>query len=101
MKMNVTLCLKPKKGFGFCIVGGAENGSQVSIGDIVPGGAADLDGRLRIGDEIIAVDMRSIVHASHRYVVELFDAATIKGRVTISIQRWFPQKCISCSTYIF
>jgi atrophin-1 interacting protein 3 (BAI1-associated protein 1) len=34
---------------------------QVSIGHIVPGGAADLDGRLCTGDEIVSVDAQSVL----------------------------------------
>ena len=35
-------------GFGFRIIGGKEEGSQVTIGGIVEGGAADVDGRLMV-----------------------------------------------------
>ena len=35
-------------GFGFRIIGGREEGSQVTIGGIVQGGAADVDGRLQV-----------------------------------------------------
>ena len=48
VEMTVTL-LRQDSGVGFRIVGGTEEGSQVSIGHIVPGGAADVDGRLFSG----------------------------------------------------
>lgn len=35
--------IKTETGFGFRVSGGSEEGSQVSIGQIVPNGAADLD----------------------------------------------------------
>ncbi len=35
-------------GFGFRIIGGKEEGSQVTIGGVVQGGAADVDGRLQV-----------------------------------------------------
>lgn len=89
MEMNVTL-LRHETGFGFRIVGGTEEGSQVSIGHIVPGGAADLDGRLRTGDEILAVDGMSVVHTSHHHVVQLMGAAALNGRVSITVRRWIP-----------
>ncbi|KAL1416190.1 hypothetical protein MTO96_006453 [Rhipicephalus appendiculatus] len=54
---------RQESGFGFRIVGGTEEGSQVSIGHIVPGGAADLDGRLMTGDEIVFVDGQNVLHA--------------------------------------
>lgn len=44
--VDLTVFLKRNdSGFGFRIVGGTEEGSQVSVGHIVPGGAADLDQR--------------------------------------------------------
>ena len=89
MEMNVSL-LRHETGFGFRIVGGTEEGSQVSIGHIVPGGAADVDGRLRTGDEILSVDGMSVVHTSHHHVVQLMGAAALNGRVTIGVRRWMP-----------
>ena len=65
-------------------------GPQVSIGHIVPGGAADVDGRLRTGDEILSVDSQSVVHTSHHHVVNLMGAAALNGRVTIGVRRWIP-----------
>merc|ERR1719468_6531 len=85
-EITVTL-LRHESGFGFRIVGGTEEGSQVSIGHIVPGGAADLDGRLFSGDEIIAVDNVSVVNSSHHQVVGLMGQAAQNGRVTLTIQR--------------
>ena len=35
-------------GFGFRIIGGREEGTQVTIGGIVQGGVADVDGRLKV-----------------------------------------------------
>ena len=60
---------------------------QVSVGHIVPGGAADLDGRLRLNDEIVMVDGYSVVGASHRSVVEVMGAAAAAGRVSLGIRR--------------
>ncbi|KAI5731509.1 hypothetical protein M8J77_011202 [Diaphorina citri] len=84
--MVITL-LRQENGFGFRIVGGTEEGSQVSIGHIVPGGAADLDGRLCTGDEIVSVDNLSVLNSSHHHVVELMGKASVYGRVTLGIRR--------------
>uniref|UniRef100_A0A8D9A780 Membrane-associated guanylate kinase, WW and PDZ domain-containing protein 1 n=1 Tax=Cacopsylla melanoneura TaxID=428564 RepID=A0A8D9A780_9HEMI len=84
--MAITL-LRQENGFGFRIVGGTEEGSQVSIGHIVPGGAADLDGRLCTGDEIFSVDNHSVLNSSHHHVVELMGKASLYGRVTLGIRR--------------
>ncbi|KAJ8779714.1 hypothetical protein J1605_012598 [Eschrichtius robustus] len=57
----VDLQKKAGRGLGLSIVG-KRNGSGVFISDIVKGGAADLDGRLIQGDQILSVngeDMRS------------------------------------------
>lgn len=48
-------------GFGFRIVGGTEEGSQVTVGHIVPGGAADRDPRIATGDEILSIDGVNVV----------------------------------------
>jgi atrophin-1 interacting protein 3 (BAI1-associated protein 1) len=59
----------------------------VSIGHIVPGGAADLDGRLFSGDEIVAVDNIPVINTSHHQVVGLMGQSAQNGRVTLSIRR--------------
>ena len=59
----------------------------MSIGHIVPGGAADLDGRLFSGDEIVAVDNYTVINTSHHQVVGLMGQAAQNGRVTLTIRR--------------
>ena len=60
---------------------------KVSIGHIVPGGAADLDGRLFSGDEIVAVDGLAVINTSHHQVVGFMGQAAQNGRVTITVRR--------------
>lgn len=48
-------------GFGFRIVGGTEEGSQVTVGHIVPNGAADANPRIDTGDEILSIDGHNVV----------------------------------------
>ncbi|XP_059171787.1 membrane-associated guanylate kinase, WW and PDZ domain-containing protein 3-like isoform X4 [Physella acuta] len=86
IEMAVTLH-RQESGYGFRIIGGTEEGSQVSVGHIVPGGAADVDGRLRQFDEITHVDGNSVLNASHHRVVQLMTNAALNGRVTLSIRR--------------
>ncbi|KAF0314317.1 Membrane-associated guanylate kinase, WW and PDZ domain-containing protein 2 [Amphibalanus amphitrite] len=104
LEMAVTL-MRHQSGFGFRIVGGTEEGSQVramrrwwegchlqnlqkvSIGHIVPGGAADVDGRLQTGDEIIYVDGQLVVGSSHHLAVQLMSQASAAGRVQLGIRR--------------
>lgn len=84
--MAVTLS-RHDTGFGFRIVGGIEDKSQVAVGYIVPGGAADLDGRIRTGDEIASVDGISVIKASHKQVVQLVNAAATRGHVNLVLHR--------------
>ncbi|CAH1153366.1 unnamed protein product [Phaedon cochleariae] len=74
-------------GFGFRIIGGIEDKSQVAVGHIVAGGAADLDGRIRSGDEIVSVEGYSVLKASHRQVVQLINAAAARGQVSLILRR--------------
>ncbi|CAH1377932.1 hypothetical protein MTP99_019321 [Tenebrio molitor] len=86
---------RQETGFGFRIVGGIEDKSQVAVGHIVAGGAADMDGRIRSGDEIMSVDGFSVLKASHRQVVRLMNAAAARGQVTLVVRRRvFPQPMI-------
>lgn len=57
---EVTLDRQPS-GFGFRIVGGTEEGSQVTVGHIVPHGAADANPRIETGDEILSIDGHNVV----------------------------------------
>ncbi|CAG5101118.1 Similar to MAGI2: Membrane-associated guanylate kinase [Cotesia congregata] len=82
----VTL-VRQDSGFGFRIVGGTEEHSQVSVGHIVPGGVADIDNRLNQGDLIMSVDGESVMNSSHHHVVQLMIAAARNGRVTLGIRR--------------
>ncbi|XP_073812064.1 membrane associated guanylate kinase, WW and PDZ domain containing protein magi [Musca autumnalis] len=74
-------------GFGFRIVGGTEEGSQVTVGHIVPGGAADNDHRITTGDEILSIDGINVVNASHHKVVSLMGEAALRGQVTMILRR--------------
>lgn len=86
VEMNITL-QRQESGFGFRIVGGIEDRSQVAVGHIVAGGAADVDGRIRSGDEIVSVDNYSVLKASHRQVVQLMNQAATRGQVNLVLRR--------------
>ncbi|XP_054737003.1 membrane-associated guanylate kinase, WW and PDZ domain-containing protein 1 [Anastrepha obliqua] len=74
-------------GFGFRIVGGTEEGSQVTVGHVVPGGAADNDQRINTGDEILSIDGINVVNSSHHKVVSLMGEAALRGQVTMILRR--------------
>ncbi|XP_002025895.2 membrane-associated guanylate kinase, WW and PDZ domain-containing protein 1 [Drosophila persimilis] len=74
-------------GFGFRIVGGTEEGSQVTVGHIVPGGAADQDQRIATGDEILSIDGINVLKSSHHKVVSLVGESGLRGQVTMILRR--------------
>nr|XP_048712791.1 membrane-associated guanylate kinase, WW and PDZ domain-containing protein 1 isoform X27 [Caretta caretta] len=78
---------RKETGFGFRILGGNEPGEPIYIGHIVPVGAADADGRLRSGDELICVDGTPVVGKSHQLVVQLMQQAAKQGHVNLTVRR--------------
>jgi len=63
--------VKGENGFGFRIVGGAEDGRNVAVGSVVIGGVAYQEGTLKSGDEIISINDRNVTGAYHHQVVEV------------------------------
>lgn len=59
----------------------------MSVGHVVPGGAADTDGHLRTGDEITYINGRCVISESHRKVVQLMADAAQAGHVTLRVRR--------------
>ncbi|KAL7673103.1 hypothetical protein ACOME3_007975 [Neoechinorhynchus agilis] len=74
-------------GFGFRIVGGMEEGTQVSVGYVVPQSAAEMDGRLNVGDEIVEIDGFPVVNASHARVVDLILQSRHRGVLNLTVRR--------------
>jgi len=63
---TVDLIKKPGKGLGLSIVG-KRNDVGVYISDIVKGGAAEADGRLMQGDQILSVNSEDMRNATQEY----------------------------------
>ncbi|ELK06212.1 InaD-like protein [Pteropus alecto] len=80
----VDLQKKTGRGLGLSIVG-KRNGSGVFISDIVKGGAADLDGRLIQGDQILSVNGEDVRNASQETVATILKCA--QGLVQLEIGR--------------
>uniref|UniRef100_A0A670ZW87 PATJ crumbs cell polarity complex component n=1 Tax=Pseudonaja textilis TaxID=8673 RepID=A0A670ZW87_PSETE len=80
----VDLQRKMGRGLGLSIVG-KRNGSGVFISDIVKGGAADLDGRLIQGDQILSVNGEDVRQASQEVVATILKCA--QGLVQLEIGR--------------
>ncbi|KAM8909507.1 membrane-associated guanylate kinase, WW and PDZ domain-containing protein 2a isoform 4-T4 [Spinachia spinachia] len=93
-----------KSGFGFRVLGGDEAGQPVSpearekilIGAIIEKSPADLDGRLRPGDELLFVDGIPVVGKPHRYVIDLMHGAARSGQVNLVIRRSLQAAVESC-----
>ncbi|XP_067913609.1 membrane-associated guanylate kinase, WW and PDZ domain-containing protein 3a isoform X2 [Heterodontus francisci] len=78
---------KLETGFGFRVLGGDGPDTPVLIGAIIPLGAAERDGRLRVADELLCVDGVSVQGRSHRFVLDLMQNATRNGQVLLSVRR--------------
>ncbi|XP_056293746.1 membrane-associated guanylate kinase, WW and PDZ domain-containing protein 3-like isoform X2 [Pseudoliparis swirei] len=79
-------------GFGFRVLGGEGPQQpnvfpQVYIGAIVANGAAEKDGHLRAGDELIGIDGVMVKGRSHKQVLDLMTNAARNGHVMLTIRR--------------
>nr|DBA17789.1 TPA: hypothetical protein GDO54_016112 [Pyxicephalus adspersus] len=81
---HVELQKKSGRGLGLSIVG-KRTGSGVFISDIVKGGAADYDGRLMQGDQILSVNGEDMRNASQEVVATVLKCA--QGLVHLEIGR--------------
>ncbi|XP_053394209.1 multiple PDZ domain protein-like isoform X3 [Mercenaria mercenaria] len=81
---TVELLKKPGKGLGLSIVG-KRNDVGVYISDIVKGGAAEADGRLMQGDQILAVNSEDMRNATQEYAAAVLK--TTMGKVTLNVGR--------------
>ncbi|CAI4226967.1 unnamed protein product [Auanema sp. JU1783] len=67
---------KGEKGLGFSIAGGVGNehvltDTDIYVTKIIPGGAAEHDGRLRINEKILAVDDIAFDNVTHDFAVNV------------------------------
>ncbi|XP_051554911.1 discs large homolog 1-like protein isoform X6 [Myxocyprinus asiaticus] len=66
--------IKGPKGLGFSIAGGVENqhipgDNSIYVTKIIEGGAAHKDGRLQIGDKLLAVNSSCLEEVTHEHAV--------------------------------
>uniref|UniRef100_A0A8C5X9B1 PDZ domain-containing protein n=1 Tax=Malurus cyaneus samueli TaxID=2593467 RepID=A0A8C5X9B1_9PASS len=73
---TVDIQKKTGRGLGLSIAG-KRNGSGVFISDIVKGGAADLDGRLIQGDQILSVNGEDMRNASQETVATILKLCSL------------------------
>ncbi|XP_069788253.1 afadin isoform X6 [Narcine bancroftii] len=70
----ITVTLKKQNGMGLSIVaakGAGQDKLGIYVKSVVKGGAADMDGRLAAGDQLLSVDGRSLVGLSQERAAEL------------------------------
>uniref|UniRef100_A0A5K3EL51 Membrane associated guanylate kinase, WW and PDZ domain containing 3b n=1 Tax=Mesocestoides corti TaxID=53468 RepID=A0A5K3EL51_MESCO len=68
------VCLRREaNGFGFKILGGSEEGTQVTIGQLMPGGAAEKSGLIRPGDHLVSVNGERVYGGSHARALALLE----------------------------
>ena len=68
---------KGAKGFGFTIVGGEQPGEVLQVNNIVRGGTADLDGRLRTGDVIMRLNGRNVLNWTHADIIRFLQGTRV------------------------
>ena len=75
---------------GITIVGG-ENSRNLDLGifvqSVIPGGPADLDGRLQPGDRIISINGQSLEGVGHRVAVDILSNAPTTVQLIVSQPR--------------
>ncbi|XP_034552334.1 membrane-associated guanylate kinase, WW and PDZ domain-containing protein 3a [Notolabrus celidotus] len=86
-ELDVFIKRNQESGFGFRVLGGEGPDQPVYIGAIVPLGAAEKDGRLRAGDELLCIDGVPVKGKSHKQVLELMTNAARNGQVMLTVRR--------------
>ncbi|XP_042570856.1 multiple PDZ domain protein isoform X2 [Cyprinus carpio] len=82
---GVELNLKTGQGLGLSIVG-KRNDTGIFVSEIKRGGAADLDGRLLLGDQILSVNGEDMRAASQDYASALLQSCS--GSVLLEVARF-------------
>lgn len=72
------------QGLGISIKGGRENKMPILISKIFKGMAADLTGKLHVGDAVVSVDGTDLRNASHDEAVQVLKAT--KQKVTLEVR---------------
>ncbi|KAG7326528.1 hypothetical protein KOW79_009929 [Hemibagrus wyckioides] len=86
-ELDVFIKRDQETGFGFRVLGGEGPEQPVYIGAIIAQGAAEKDGRLRAGDELMAIDGITVRGKSHKQVLDLMTNAARNGQVLLTVRR--------------
>ena len=82
--LDVELLKKKDRGLGLSIVG-KKSGPGVFISEVVKGGAADSDGRLVQGDQIISVNGHDLTNSSQEEAAPVLKMA--QGKIQMKVRR--------------
>ncbi|KAK3574904.1 hypothetical protein QTP86_018369, partial [Hemibagrus guttatus] len=85
--LDVFIKRDQETGFGFRVLGGEGPEQPVYIGAIIAQGAAEKDGRLRAGDELMAIDGIMVRGKTHKQVLDLMTNAARNGQVLLTVRR--------------
>ncbi|VDO75243.1 unnamed protein product [Heligmosomoides polygyrus] len=82
---------KGQRGLGFSIAGGVGNehvpgDTDIYVTKIIDGGAAYHDGRLGVGDRILAVDDIALENVTHEYAVNVLKQTGTKVTLLVAIE---------------
>ncbi|XP_021376711.1 disks large homolog 1-like isoform X4 [Mizuhopecten yessoensis] len=91
--------VKGNKGLGFSIAGGIGNqhipgDNGIFVTKIIEGGAAEQDGRLAMGDRLIAVNDANLDNVSHEEAVAALKDTQEVVRLTIAKPTYVPQDSV-------
>ena len=77
---------KAHEGLGFSIRGGSEHGVGIYVSLVEPGSLAEKEG-LRVGDQILRVNDKSLARVTHAEAVKvrLWSGDEYRGRVTVAL----------------
>lgn len=84
-EVEVELARKPGKGLGLGMMV-KKPPPGVYISDIIPGGSADLDGRLQRGDLLVAVDGKDLSSASQEEAAAAIKS--VSARAVVKVKRY-------------
>ncbi|KAK3096187.1 hypothetical protein FSP39_024179 [Pinctada imbricata] len=88
--------IKGNKGLGFSIAGGVGNqhipgDNGIFVTKVIEGGAAEQDGRLAVGDRLIAVNESSLDNVTHEEAVAVLKATQEVVNLTIAKPTYVPE----------
>ncbi|CAF3185189.1 unnamed protein product [Rotaria socialis] len=84
--------LNSRNGLGIRILGTkrATNQSGIYIRQLLDGGLAQRDGRLKVGDQILSVNDETIIGINWRHAVNILRSAAITNHVRLHVQHFLP-----------